>query len=237
MIFHHIKKIYDFFICFNIGIIFNDFFDRQYSNEYKIFTNQITNLFVNVSFNCIYYYSKCQIFFINIRNNLNLFIKANPTLLKIINYIFNSNTLRDSYKSEIIEYCDGYDFYIYNHIDNNIINKQLFYKDSIQQMCEVSDIKFILIEFKNGENIYKIDLKTDKFNYYLVSNKFTKNFFIFYIKRHLNKMDEFVDNNCRVKIIDHDINTLEIVFTDKNESIILEKTGYKLTMTNHSDNE
>ena len=31
-----------------------------------------------------------------------------------------------------------------------------------------------------------------------------------------------------VKLIDKDVNVLEIIFTDKDESILLEKNGYKL---------
>ena len=56
MIFHYIKYLYNFFIGFSIGVLLNDYFDRQFPNEHKIFTNQVTNLFVNVSYNCIYYF-------------------------------------------------------------------------------------------------------------------------------------------------------------------------------------
>jgi hypothetical protein len=80
-------------------------------------------------------------------------------------------------------------------------------------MNQLSDIKFMLIEFKIGETVYKIDLKTDKFNYYLLGNKFTKDFFIFYIETHLNKKHDTSNNNCSLKIIDHNVNQLEIEFT------------------------
>ena len=55
MIFHYIKYLYNCFIGYSIGLLLNDFFNRQFPNEHKIFTNHVTNLFVNVSYNCIYF--------------------------------------------------------------------------------------------------------------------------------------------------------------------------------------
>ena len=43
------------------------------------------------------------------------------------------------------------------------------------------------------------------------------------------------DDKFNLKIIDHDVNTVELDFTDKNESILLEKSGYKLLNLNDSD--
>lgn len=224
------------FTCFSLGIRINDFFDRHYPDEYKIFATHMKNLFVNISYNSIYYCSKCQIFFMNIRNGLGLFIEENPLLSKIKNGI-NKLHIYSNKCNNNVEYYSDYGFCIYNYNDNNIINKQLFYENSDHKINEKSDIKFMLIEFKNGDNTYKIDLKTDKFNYYLVGNKFTKNFFIFYIKTHINKNSEFSDdNNYTLKFIDHHVNMVGIDFTDNDESILLEKNGYKITGTDDNNN-
>jgi uncharacterized protein YegJ (DUF2314 family) len=213
----------------------------------------MTNLFVNVSFNCIYYYSKCQIFFINIRNNFNLFIETTPALLKLKNDI---NSLI-KYKpgkvlmyefikdGKITEFCDfdsvnKPDLMIFSWLDNDkkCVNKKIVYENGCTNVAEVSDIKFMLTEIKIGESeSHKIDLKTDKFNYYLVGNKFTKSFFIFYLKQYLEVDNIGSDTQMTLKMIDHDVNKVEIDFTDKNESILLEKNGYKLIITNHTDNE
>ena len=116
--------------------------------------------------------------------------------------------------------------------------RRLFYKkDEIDNSFLESNIKFILIEFKIGENTYKIDLNRDHFNYYLVGNKFTKEFFIFYIKNHLHIHNKINNNdNCNIKIIDHDVNSIQVDFTDKNESIFLDKTSYRIDITNHPNN-
>jgi uncharacterized protein YegJ (DUF2314 family) len=213
----------------------------------------MTNLFVNVSFNCIYYYSKCQIFFINIRNNFNLFIETTPALLKLKNDI---NSLI-KYKpgkvlmyefikdGKITEFCDfdsvnKPDLMIFSWLDNDkkCVNKKIIYENGCTNVAEVSDIKFMLTEIKIGESeSHKIDLKTDKFNYYLVGNKFTKGFFIFYLKQYLEVDNIGSDTQMTLKMIDHDVNKVKIDFTDKNESILLEKNGYKLIITNHTDNE
>lgn len=223
------------FTGISLGILLHDFFERRYPNEFEKFCFFIMNPLVNISYKCVYYYSKCQIFFMNIKNKFNLFVEATPILLKIRNHINNLNIYSSKFEKKI-EYYDDYGFYIYNHIDNNIVNKLLFYKNGNDPINEKSDIKFMLIELKNGDNIYKIDLKTGTFNYYLIGNSFTKNFFIFYIKTHLNKKDELSDdNNYILKIIDHEINKIEIEFTDNNESILLEKNGYKLKNINHNE--
>lgn len=247
MILHYIRNNTYFFVGLSLGLLLNDFFERKYPKEFKIYREFITNLFVNASYNCIYYFSKFQIFTFQVKNNLNLFIEANPSLSKLRDEIEkmvskNKNMgnimsfVKDGkvYDSKI----ENYDFIINSLLNKDVVLRRLFYNnDEVNNIFEDSDIKFLLVEFKIGENEYKIDLKTDFFNYYLVDNKFTKDFFIFYIKIHLNKKDEFNNNDksC-LKIIDHNVNKIEFDFTDKNETIILEKTGYKLTITNHSDN-
>ena len=236
MIFHYIRFFYDFFVCFSLGFLLNDFFERKCPNEFKNFRDLILNSFVNTSYNCIYFYSKCQIFITKTKNNLNLFIESNPTLLKFKNDICKLSNLNDS--ENYVEYCNGFNFYIHNYTNNNIVNKQIFYNDSNEPINENSDIRFMLIEFKAGDNIYKIDLETDIFNYYLIGNRFTKDFFVYYVKKYINKNNTINENDkCSVKIIDHDVNNIEIEFTDKNESILLEKNGYKLNITNHPDNK
>ena len=248
MIFHCIRNFFDFFVGFSIGILLNDFLARSYPNEFNIFREYVMNLFVNTSYNCIYYFGKFQIFTFQVKNNLNSFIEANPNLLKLrddINKILSKNNnkrvVSQFVKNAILydKVIEDYDFMINTFLDKDILLKRLFYTNyEIDNTFEQSDIKFILVEFKIGDNTYKIDFKPETFNYYLVNNKFTKDFFIFYIKNHLYVKQEFNKNEkCSVKIIDHDVNKIELDFTDKNEYIMLEKHGYKLNITNHSDNQ
>ena len=52
------------------------------------------------------------------------------------------------------------------------------------------------------------------------------------MKNYLEVDDIKSDTQMTLKIIDHDVNRIEINFTDKNESILLEKNGYKLLIPN-----
>ena len=225
-----------------LAILLNDYLKRNYPDKYQ-------ELIVSISYNLIYLYSKAQILYMNLIRVVNKKIEENPNLLKLRNdldlllkpksgiitmldYIKNGNSV-DKGNNE----CD---FMIYSWLDDtkSCVNKKLVYdlKEPLS-FSEASDIKFLLIELKVGENnSHKIDLKKDEFNFYLVGNSFTKQFFIYYLKQIVKSTEEIKDDDkINLKFIDHDVNTIDLDFTDKNENIILEKTGYKLSNLNISD--
>ena len=226
-----------------LAILLNDYLKRNYPDKYQ-------ELIVSISYNLIYLYSKAQILYMNLIRVVNKKIEENPNLLKLRNdldlllkpksgiitmldYIKNGNSVNITSDTE----CD---FMIYSWLDNtkNCVNKKLVYdlKEPLS-FTEVSDVKFLLIELKVGENnSHKIDLKKDEFNFYLVGNSFTKQFFIYYLKQIVKSTEEIKDDDkINLKFIDHDVNTIDLDFTDQNENIILEKTGYKLSNLNISD--
>ena len=225
-----------------LAILLNDYLKRNYPDKYQ-------ELIVSLSYNLIYLYSKAQILYMNLITVVNKKIEENPNLLKLKNdldlllkpksgiitmldYIKNGNSV-DKTDTE----CD---FMVYSWLDNtkNCVNKKLVYdlKEPLS-FSEASDIKFLLIELKVGENnSHKIDLKTNEFNFYMVGNSFAKQFFIYYLKQIVKTTEEIKDDDkINLKFIDHDVNTIDLDFTDKNENIILEKTGYKLSNLNISD--
>ena len=225
-----------------LAILLNDYLKRIYPEKYQ-------ELIVSISYNLIYLYSKAQILYMNLIRVVNKKIEENPNLLKLRNdldlllkpksgiitmldYIKNGNSVDITSDTE----CD---FMVYSWLDNtkNCVNKKLVYdlKEPLS-FSEASDIKFLLIELKVGENnSHKIDLKTDEFNFYMVGNSFAKQFFIYYLKQIVKSSEEIKDDDkINLKFIDHDVNTIDLDFTDKNENIILEKTGYKLSNLNIS---
>ena len=224
-----------------LAILLNDYLKRNYPDKYQ-------ELIVSLSYNLIYLYSRAQILYANLIKVLNKKIEENPNLLKLRNdldlllkpksgiitmldYIKNGNSVDKG--------GDECEFTIYSWLDDtkSCVNKKLIY-DSKEHLSfsEVSDIKFLLVELKFGENnSHKIELKTDEFNFYMVGNSFTKQFFIYYLKQIIKISEEIKDHEkFSLKILDHDVNTVELDFTDKNESILLEKTGYKLSNLNDS---
>jgi hypothetical protein len=199
----------------------------------------------------VYIYSKAQILCVKISKNINDKIDNNPSLLKIKNdfkLIINKEPLiipveyfKDGDKV-FATHSFASDFAIYSWVDTGktYINKKIVYDNHIPIKIEdETDIKFMLVELKFGENnSHKIDLKTDKFNFYIVGNAFTKQFFIYYLKQILRINEEIKDDDkISLKIIDHDVNSITLDFTDKNESILLEKTSYKVNIVNHSKSD
>ena len=219
--------------------LLNDYLKRTYPKKYE-------EIIITVSYNLIYLYSKAQIFCMNIVKTVNKKIEETPKLLKLkndldlllkqkngtvtmIEYIKNGILNDDLSMAE----CD---FALYSRLDEskNFLNKKIVYElDESIDVYEVSTIKFLLVEFKIGEKTHKIDLKTDTYNFYIVGNKFTKQFFRYYLTEIL-KVTESADI-FSLHIIDHNVNEVELDFSDENDHILLEKTDYKLSITNNAN--
>jgi len=224
-------------------ILFADVLERRFPAQFQQFI-------ITISYNSIYYFSKLQILIMKSKNSLNTFIENNPTLFElkqkldmfiskqerqqIIRYYVKNSKLCNTPNAEP-------DFMILSWLSDNTkcVNNKITYNKDDFSISENSNIKFLLIEIKIGDtNCIKIDLKTDDFNYYLVGNNFTKDFFIFYLKHYLQFKHEIKDTDkISLKIIDNDVNTINIDFTDKNETILLDKNSYNLSIINHNKQE
>jgi hypothetical protein len=218
-----------------IGILFADLLERRFPNEVRFILTDIT-------YRAIYFYSKAQIYFTRMHKKINELVESNPTLLKIKleldaimksdkEFIVMNEFIKDGEKLSLEE-ADACDFALFSWLadDKKCVNKKIIYNiNEPMTMVECSDIKFMFIEIQIGENKFKVDLKTDNYNFYLVGNKFTKQFFYYYLKQYI-AIDEPINDNAKItlKILDHNVTALEIEFTEKNESIILDKTGYKV---------
>ena len=230
-------------------MLFADVLERRYPEEFK-------RLVIDLTYSCIYAFSKLQIIFGKANTYINKYIETNPTLARIkdnVNaflkapsgfpisqvWIKDGKPINIINSGEKVEKNDDFDFQIvswYSESDK-CVNKLIVYKfegwkDGIP-LSGSSDYKFMLLEIQLGENAYKIDLKTSEFNYNLVGNKFTKQFFIYYLKEHSKVTAEInQDTKISLKLIDHDVNSLHIDFTDNNEYIELEKNSYKTSFVN-----
>ena len=180
---------------------------------------------------------------------ISFFLSNSKTINKsLIDFKYEYVKLQDNNiiitEQSVLETNDDYDFLICKkmpeneetkHNENTIqyVNNKLFhYNDQDNDLMDIKHyepckIKFMLLECYFHEKVYKIDLKTDTLNFYLVNNKFNKLFFIYYIRQHLGINDDInVNDNCDVKLIDHHVNILNINFTNNEEYILLEKDGY-----------
>jgi hypothetical protein len=227
-------------------MLFADILERRFPNKFQ-------NFLVSFSYNCIYLFSRLQILLSQTNARINTYIDSNPTLLKIKNDVKEFIThnragipvmhefIRDGkpiqlFKKGNDDADNDYDFGIVSYFSDvdNCINTKIVYKgDSTDDisLSKSSNTKFILMELIIGNNAYKIDLKTDKFNYNLIGNKLTSKFFNYYLRKYLNVEDEeFLTNledNLVVKIIDHKVDTSEIKFVKgSNDFIEIQKEGY-----------
>jgi hypothetical protein len=98
---------------------------------------------------------------------------------------------------------------------------------------EISNIKFLLVELQLENKHFKIDLKTETENYYIVSNTLDKVFFLYYMFNYSHNFTEKLTyeemttliETARVTIIDNNVNKF-VIDLSKNESITIDKDKY-----------
>lgn len=206
----------NWFVGIYVGFLLSDYLNRHFPDEYANFKNYLLNISCNISYNIIYYYGKLQIFlnkYINKPNNLN-------------------QKFQDIFVRENINHKEKYNFDIFTYYLTKPHGKKIVSNEDLNlfdNKFEESNVKFILVEFIVGEKTFKINLKTDTYNYYLIGNKLTKDFFIYFINEHLlSKYEQQnFDKNEQylLKIIDGNVNTFTVNFTN-NEYIELYKDSY-----------
>lgn len=232
-------------------MFFADVLERRFPNEFQ-------NFLVSFSYNFIYLFSRFQILLSQTNTRINCYIDSNPRLLKIKNDVKEFITpyrtgipvmhefIRDGkpiqlFKKGNTDDDNAYDFgtiSYFSDVDNCVNTKIVYKSDSTDgvSLSKSSNTKFILMELfvgNNIPNIYKIDLKTDHYNYNVVGNKLTSKFFIYYLRKHLNVEDEELlsklklEEDIIVKIIDHKVDTTEIEFLKgSNDFIYIKEEGY-----------
>jgi len=222
-----------------IVILLNDYLKRTFPRHYDNILIQFTVKTINI-------FSKFQLIYIATYNQVKFIVNNNKYLKQISNEIYNkdirneicqikNNTIHIKYFTNISNVSfeeENNCFYIFSdniNASNKCVNKILLYSQPFNINYEVSNIKFMLLEVKLNGNNYKIDLKNDESNYYIVNNIFDKNFFIFYLNNYqicslttedIEKIDKF-----DIKLIDQDVNVRELEITDK-KFILIKKDEY-----------
>ena len=207
----------------------------------RMFPTWVEECVLNISFKCIYVYTNIQLLMCKIINKWDQYMyhdddDEDNNIYAIQTY--KNGLLCDAryyfYKPEkgVVNKMDDDDFIINSTTIKGCRLNKIVQHDMVNNnfVFEQTKYTFIMIEFKWGEKVYKIDLKTDKYNYYMVDNVLNKEFFIHYIKYHLSDLTKDTDQyQCSIKIIDADINVIEFDFTDNNnKSIILRKEEFTI---------
>jgi hypothetical protein len=203
------------------------------------FPDQLQDIFITLSYNSILYYSKCQIWMTQWYRHI---LPTSPK--KQINV--NDLSFQDRYKRSFISnymYIDKedpmpevYDIEMYTDIATQPHLKYLYYRETrtvSNPMPELSNIQFMLMEFiVNNDNIFRIQLKTDEYNYYTVGNRFGRLFCVFYVNHHLNaKLVVTPSDQLAIRLIDHEVNSVLVDVSENQHHdtcIELKKDGYTL---------
>lgn len=236
-----IGLLFNFFKTGVICILLNDYMKRNYPDKYNEFL-------ISASFEIIHFYSKGQIFLNKLFLQLNALIESNPQIKKIFNDIYKKNIQQNQiYKinddvihikcytndSETYFEEDNKSIYLFSDnekaIENKCINRVILRSQPFSTKYEVSNIKFILVEVTINDKTYKIDLKTDTYNYYIVDNILDLKFFKYFLNNYnicnLYVEDRVKLDKLKIKIIDHNINTREFEISD-DKFIIIKKDDY-----------
>ena len=232
-------------------ILLGDIFQRRYPEQFDHFV-------VVFSIHAINLVTKIEILTKRGLRLLNAWIDTKPSLSKFRNDAlkfmrkFKQSDLELVYVKDGVIYnqiMDNADFMIYSFIQDNTnslsshVNKKIIIPlensdiNNRVNNCSNSDVKFMMVELKiktidkniDVVNTFKIDLKTDKYDFYVVDNRFSKAFFKYYLRNMLNYTQEFKeDEKWSLKIIDHNVDMVIIDFTEKDEGFVIEEGSYKI---------
>ncbi len=182
--------------------------NKKYPGFYK-------QLAVGIAYNFIRLYSKAELFY---RNNIKSLPIDNTN--EYITFIDNNTSVLVLEADEVLtlEEFPHCDFLIFQDAENNCSFSYELEEDSLE--CEVTDYTFMLMEVVVGTDTYKLELKSDDYNYYVVGNVFNQ-IIVSYL---LNKQCELDDvKQYRVKLLDHNVESIEF---DEQKSLILKKDTY-----------
>ena len=189
----------------------------------------------------IYAFSKVQMLYYKIKPSFieyykNTFLSKlftpNIDSLETIEFIKDGNIVFSTNKINSFDFVDiipSFDFILYTKIFQQSADKKIMYEIPTKESdfkIEKTNYKFMLIELFIENKVYKIDLSTNIYNYYIVDNKINKAFLLFYLKKHLNNdCIKTPLENYSLKIMDE---CICIKNCEINDEIILNKTDYQV---------
>jgi len=197
---------------------------------YYASTNMIVpNYLLDLSYQLIYYYSKLQLKFMKIQNNIITYANSAPFLNNLLTYM-KPNTNVATYTNVMYDLTICSKFNEEQHLDYKLIlhynpdDEKKKYIESLK--TEQADYKFIMTEITVKDKKLVIHFTNDKYNYLIVDNKLNKNFINYFLKTHYNDLvEDFEIENYSIKIIDHNVNIIEF---DSTKSLLINKTGYEI---------
>jgi hypothetical protein len=218
----------------------------------------LKKVFINILYNGIHLYSRCQIYLIpklrclyelynsytNTNTNTNSNTNTNTNTNKLHNnieyyknkFLIKNEKINDNFMLLYLK-NELYDFVVYNHYQNNILNKVCIsiFPFILNTKYEISNIKFLSFSLTINNINIDILLKNDAYNYYIVNNIINKTFiyyYLMYINMDKNKQiqeifeESKIDlNTIKYKIVLMD-NNVNVINLDEKSEIIIKKNEY-----------
>lgn len=224
--------------------VFNLSCQNNYINSLKnILTTKITSLMITLGYNCLYIYSLGNIQFNKINRQFILllsYLKENKILTETI--IINTFILIDANGNKIneimsnknnIEFikleCNKHNYSGLGLMDKNTETKcvnNVFYTSFPTTFdYKLSNISFMSIELEHENKIHSINLKNNKYNYYIVNNCLNKMFFKYYIKNVLKTQINTDTFDYKLSIIDNNVNIITLL---PNQYILILEDDYQI---------
>jgi hypothetical protein len=224
------------YLC--LTIILYVYFPDHLKFYFNLIKNILQNIGIKVAYNIIYFYGVCQIKSNQLYNyicsfipdSLKLSIKDEAkTQVEVFDITTNKIVFEKEY-DETFNKIQKFDNPVVILIsDSSNVNKKILYdfEPEICKQFETSDVTFIALYLNYNNVRYNINLKTDKYNYYLIGNEINKLFLQYYINVILNNINFVIDNekSYTLELMDHEVN---MMYLDINQSIIFEKNGYRI---------
>jgi hypothetical protein len=226
--------------------VFNLSCQNNYINNVKnILTTKITSLMITLGYNCLYIYSLGNIQFNIIKNKINRqfilllsYLKENKILTEtiIINTFIlidtNGNEINKIFKNnvEFIELaCKPHNYSGLFLMDKNnetkCVNNVFYTSFPTTFDYKLSNISFMSVELEHENKIYTINLKNNKYNYYIVNNCLNQLFFKYYIKNVLKTQINTDTFDYKLSIIDNNVNIITLL---PNQYILILEDDYQI---------
>ena len=224
--------------------VFNLSCQNNYINSLKnILTTKITSLMITLGYNCLYIYSLGNIQFNKINRQFILllsYLKENKILTETI--IINTFILIDANGNKINEImsnknnvefikleCNKHNYSGLVLMDKNnetkCVNNVFYTSFPTTFDYKLSNISFMSIELEHENKIHSINLKNNKYNYYIVNNCLNKMFFKYYIKNVLKTQINTDTFDYKLSIIDNNVNIITLL---PNQYILILEDDYQI---------
>ena len=223
------------FLCFGL----HKYLSLKYPMEYNEFR-------IQCGYYLVYYFSKAQLMYFKIHphivKGLEPFFPEKP-FIEDIEFIKDGEVLYSCSYEEVNGLNSqtiplDFDFMVYSQMDSEVkcINKKMFYSLPITfDKIEKTDYRFMLTEVIIGNKtikLDKLDLLSNRINYFIVKNRIDRLFILYYLKKYeswvFDKYSLEEIQNYQLKIIDHSINVKELT---KDSQIIFHKNTYEILET------